>query len=581
MAHGWGAWLKPPATMAIAVGARCGRHLAAASTISIALLGAASAATTVLPGAVQPGHDRETSPIQPPLDFDLEIQAPQRSATPRAVEAFRFHLNNIRIVGAESIPAGKFQPLFSRLIGRDVSLSDIYDVAKGIEDDYHAAGYPLVRAFVPVQHVKDGIFTIKVVEGYVDNVTVEGGDDRTRRIVEAVLKPVANERPLRQGTIERALYLANSIPGVAATGILRASPKTPGASELDVKINEPGFSGGLAADNRGSHFTGIWTVSANATVSDILGADALDAAISVSPNAFEEYSGRLNYRAELGDDGLIGSVFLSGQKGAPGGSLGPNHIRTDSWAVGPRLTYPVLLSWRESLWLDGGLSFQDANVDVLGSKVSHDVWRVADLALNYSYKDNWSGSLASTLDVAQGLPFLGASPNHSPDLSLLGRTNFTKITFGYSYLSEFEAPFGVLLRANAQYAFEPLIEGEQILFGGTQIGRGYDPGAITGDSGAAGSIELRYDTRVQTPIALALEPYTFFDGGMVWNRNRGPSAGINLENLSIESVGGGVRLGFPHNINLTIEGARTLRAVPGSDGDKPVSKLLVDISSVF
>ncbi|MBV9539696.1 MAG: hypothetical protein JO167_00380, partial [Alphaproteobacteria bacterium] len=43
-------------------------------------------------------------------------------------------------------------------------------------------------------------------------------------------------------------------------------------------------------------------------------------------------------------------------------------------------------------------------------------------------------------------------------------------------------------------------------------------------------------------------------------------------------VGGGVRLWFPYDIAMGIEGARTLHAVPGSDAGKLATKLLVDLS---
>ena len=67
----------------------------------------------------------------------------------------------------------------------------------------------------------------------------------------------------------------------------------------------------------------------------------------------------------------------------------------------------------------------------------------------------------------------------------------------------------------------------------------------------------------------------------VWNRDRPPTAGLPLENTSIQSTGAGLRFWFPYNIYLAVEGARTLRAVPGSDNGKKVSKALIDLAIAF
>src|SRR5262249_29950306 len=158
-------------------------------------------------------------------------EAPQRSAVPRAVDEVHFKLNDVHITGAMSLPADQFRPLYASLLGKTVTLADILDVADAIEKEYRAAGYVLVRAYVPPQHVKDGVFTIRIVEGYVAATSVEGGSDETRALVKSYLHPVLSDRPLHLGTIERALLLANDIPGVQATGVLRPSPTNAGASD--------------------------------------------------------------------------------------------------------------------------------------------------------------------------------------------------------------------------------------------------------------------------------------------------------------------------------------------------------------
>ncbi len=492
-----------------------------------------------LPGAAQPGRDRPLPAAPSEPDFDFHLEAPQRSPVPRAVDEIHFKLNDIHVVGARTFSADSFRPLYASLIGKDVTLSDILNVADAIEAEYRAAGYILVRAYVPPQRVKDGVFTIDIVEGYVASVSVEGTSVPTQDVTKAYLTPVLREKPLVLDTMERSLLLANNLPGVSATGVLKPSATTPGASDLIVTELQPDFTGGLSVNNRGSRFSGLWTVTANAAANDLFGADQLAGTVTISPDNIDQVAGQLNYRRAIGPDGLLGSMFVTVTHGQPGSTLAAFNALTDSWAVGPRLTYPAILSREETLSFDGGFTVQDARVNILGAGVSHDQWRVLDISASYLRSGFLDAVWQGTLDVAQGLPIFGATPNKSPELSRVnGETDFTKLTASARVTRNLFNSVSAVLATQGQYSFAPLITGEQIAFGGTQIGRGYDPGAITGDRGLGGSAELHYDTRIPEWSILALQPYVFVDGAYSWYIH---GAGASLANYSISSVGGGLR----------------------------------------
>ena len=46
--------------------------------------------------------------------------------------------------------------------------------------------------------------------------------------------------------------------------------------------------------------------------------------------------------------------------GQPGSTLSAFGVVTDSWAVGPRLTWPIIRTRDQSLQLDGGFTVQQA-----------------------------------------------------------------------------------------------------------------------------------------------------------------------------------------------------------------------------
>jgi len=376
-----------------------------------------------LPGAVEPGRDRPPLTAPAPPNFDFRIEAPSRSSVPRAVDEIRFRLDDIQVKGAIAFSPDRFRPLYQALIGNEVSLSDILDVANAIEMEYRQSGYLLVRAFVPPQRVANGIFTINVVEGFIANVSVEGGNAGTRERIRTFLQPALDSKPLRLETMEQALLLANDLPGVIASGLLRPSSDTPGASDLVVTVTQIPALGGIAIDNRGSDFSGIWSATGDFAFSSLFDdSDQLDASVTTSSKAapFRRVAGQLRYRQPLGERGAMWSLIGTVTHGEPGSTLRSFNVLTNSWAVGPRLLYPVKRTRAESAVIEAGITIQSARVSILGAPFSHDDWRVADIGVSYLRNGLLGGAWAANLDVAQGLPFWGASDSGSPQLSRTG-----------------------------------------------------------------------------------------------------------------------------------------------------------------
>jgi hemolysin activation/secretion protein len=530
-----------------------------------------------LPGAVQPGRDRPAPSVPTQPDFDFSIEAPQRSPIGRSVDQVAFTLKDIKIEGAKTLPAESFRPLYAGLIGKEIKLNDILDVADAIEKAYRDKGYILVRAYVPPQRVRDGIFTINVVEGKIAHISVEGGTPATQDQIKGYLSHSLETAPLPLVTMERGLLLSNDLPGVVAAGVLKPAEDIPGASDLAVTVDQPRYTGGLGFDNRGSRYSGLWTLNADAEINGVFdAADQIGGVLTTSPDASEQIAGQLRYRRPIGDEGVMGSLLGTITHGEPGSTLSSFGVVTDSYAVGPRVTWPVIRTRAQSLQIDAGFTVQDADIDVLATRVSHDQWRVLDASATYLYSNWLGGSWLATAGIAQGISGLGATANGSTELSRKGGyTDFTKFTGLLRYVAPLPARLSVVLTGQGQYSMVPLINGELVSFGGVGIGRGYDPGAITGDRGIGGSAELRWDAPYANAYLLSVQPYVYLDGGQTWYIQRGAAIDPALADQSIGSVGGGVRLSLPHNASLGLEVAQTLKSVTGSDAGKTATKFFV------
>ena len=111
-------------------------------------------------------------------------------------------------------------------------------------------------------------------------------------------------------------------------------------------------------------------------------------------------------------------------------------------------------------------------------------------------------------------------------------------------------------RPQFQYSGDRLLPYEQFSGGNFTVGRGYDPGAATGDRGfgvqleaAAGSLEPR------TAEGSALQGFVFFDNFNAWFAG---APGVN----NLTSAGGGARLNFRRRAYAELMAAVPLEAAP-------------------
>jgi hemolysin activation/secretion protein len=135
--------------------------------------------------------------------------------------------------------------------------------------------------------------------------------------------------------------------------------------------------------------------------------------------------------------------------------------------------------------------------------------------------------------------------------------------------------FTLALAARVQYAWKSLLSFEQFAGGNYTVGRGYDPGAIIGDSGFGTQLEMRYGSRVaQSARKPAIEGYGFWDEASVSNRDHISSTG-GAQHLN--SVGTGVRMSW-QRFSLDTSFAVPLTRV-GSPSRRPGPRLLISLTT--
>lgn len=98
-----------------------------------------------------------------------------------------------------------------------------------------------------------------------------------------------------------------------------------------------------------------------------------------------------------------------------------------------------------------------------------------------------------TFSVTNGLPMLGTPGTLTSSSVANANTSFIRYNLLTSDIRYFTQRISAALGSQFQYTSDTLVSSEQIGFGGQQFSPAFTPYIISGNSGAMGSLALRYD----------------------------------------------------------------------------------------
>lgn len=557
-----------------------GARIATAAFVLSVLLACGGVAHAAVPPSIDAGqvqkripHPTEKKRALP----KLRVPAPAK-VTPHT--KLRFVLTGVVISGATAFKPLALDPTYEADLAREIGLGDVEKILHAITAKYRDAGYFLSRAIARPQPLELGILHITVVEGYVRHVTFRDASPGEKARLSRYFAAVVGKRPLRLAPLERALLLVNDIPGLHVHPSLRPEGKESAAYDLVLTLQQRRFSGFASLDNRGTESLGPWETQISGGINSVFrDFDRLQASVFDTPNRPADLlSTELSYDTPVGSDGTRLSLSVARTHLLPGGSLAPQGINATAMRYATQITYPLLRSRDQSLWLGAGFVALDSRERDSTSPLFDDHLRILRGVASYVGKDSAQNVDTAQIDVSQGLSALGASRPGAAGLSRSGgRADFTKISGTMTRLQILSPHWAAQFAVAGQIAGEPLLLSEQFALGGVPFGRGYDPAEIAGDDAAAGSAELRYGRFVKNPLIRSYQLYGFYDFGMVWNLDAAGTAGGRQ---SLASLGVGLRLALIHGINLDVEVAKPLtRRVAAANG-KPV-RAFVELTAPF
>lgn len=498
---------------------------------------------------------------------------------PNELEEVRFVLNHLIIQGMTAYDKRDFKSLYRKNLKKELTLKHIYEIAQKITNKYRNDGYILSKAIVPPQKIDNGMVRLKIIEGYIDKVNIEGPLRGPRKLLNAYRKKILKSRPLRSLDLERYLLLIDDLPGVTARSVLKPSEDKTGATTLTLILADKAFEGHVGVDNRGSEFNGPYEFSGGVTANSLLGGYSRTGLQGVVTSQTEELL-FLNafYDFPVNQEGT--RLFFSGSisESEPGSSLKQFDINGDSSTITLRLTHPFIRSRGKNLTGHIGFISRDSTTKILGSLDSKDQLRVMDFGVSYDYADEYRGVNLIRFNLNQGLNIFGATESGSSNLSRTqGRSDFTKLTGSFMRLQKLAPGWALLGAASWQYSFDKLLASEEFGVGGSQYGRAYDSSEVTGDHGISFKVELQKAFRPEWKYLSDLQLYSFIDYGSVWNKVK-TSTGAQYQERT--STGLGIRFNVTDSISGYFELDKPISNSVAAEGNKD-PRLFFSLSKRF
>lgn len=504
-----------------------------------------------IPASVEPGVLEKTLSRQiKPAEKIAQGISPQAEKPAEKLgaeaEKIKFKLTKVILEDNHVYSEAQLLPLYQNSLNHTISVADLMKIAENITNYYRNNGYILSRAILPPQSIKNGVVRIRIIEGYIDQVKVIGHPKGAKQIVFVYGKEIAKNKPAQIKIMEHYLRIANEVPGATVKAVLEPSKTATGAADLNLATELKTFSGYVSYDNYGTRYIGPNQMTGSVGANSIIrSGDSIQLAIIRTTKPIQLQYNDLSYEFPIGSQGMRANMGANTTYSRPGFTLEPLKIDGDAASFRAGLQYPLIRAIDKNLTIDGGLNYVDSGVNATEQDIIlyNDHIRSIQFGGNYNFADRFAGSNSIAAHAEQGLNILGATHDtHSITTSRFGgHGDFTKITAQASRNQRLSKRLSLFLYATGQYAFNPLLSSEQFGFGGSQLGRGYDPAEIIGDQGAAGAIELRMDVAPGWQLLQAVQPYVFYDAGVIWNRK-------NVANVkqkqSATSMGLGFRFSF-------------------------------------
>ena len=448
------------------------------------------------------------------VDAAMEKMLEQKEVEQAAKELIT--LKNIQFQGVTILGDMELKGIVEPYINTPMTYEQMLEIGMVVETYYRQNNY-LARAILPPQDLTDGVLTIDVIESVFSKVEIEQELEdlpNTQQHVAAIIEAQQKTGELLNSkSLDRALALANDLPGMSAQGSLRQGQQA-GETELLLKLYQGRTrQAELSVDNAGSRSTGAQRLMATFTWFNPNDIADLFSIVAVHTQG-SDYA-RLAYSVPVGVDGwrigantsVMGYEVVVGEPGMVG-ALGRAVTQGLEWV------YPLLRSDETNATVTlAADSKVFKNTSAQGLLMSDYSAKVLSAQVAGFYRDLNPGGGTGTysVQVSHGDLNLAGSLNQETDKNGAGTAgSFNKVKVNASWQEPLTTKTSAFISYTAQVADKNLDSSEKMQLGGMSGVRAYPTGEGSGTDAQLVQLELRH--QMDSGVTLT----GFYDWGQVW-----------------------------------------------------------------
>jgi hemolysin activation/secretion protein len=482
------------------------------------------------------GSQMQQLPVVPSLPSFAPrvVVTPSEARLAPSTQAETFVVQSLNLTGAQVYTQAELLKVAHFVPGQKLDLRALYAMADKITQHYRRGGFPVARAYLPAQEVRDGVVTMTVLEGHYGQVVLNNTSSLDSQVPRNLLSGLDPGDVIALDPLEERLLLLSDVPGVQVRSTLVPGASV-GLSDLMVEV-KPGalVSGSVDADNAGNRYTGENRVGVTLNLNNPTGHGDLTSLRALTSGSGLRYA-RLSYQTLVGK-GRVGVAYsdLAYKLGQQFTAPNANGRASITSLFG---NYPLIRSRNANL--SAGLSldsklFQDHSV-ATDKRV-----QVATASLAGDHRDTWGGGGLNSYSLAWSA---GQLDIQTPDARALDAAtahsdgHYNKLSFAASRLQQATQTLSFLLALSGQVASKNLDASEKMGLGGMYGVRAYPEGEAYADEGYLLTLEARQQL-TWPPSALGqVHVAAFIDAGEV-KLNHSPWAdGARRRHLSGAGLG--------------------------------------------
>jgi hemolysin activation/secretion protein len=451
------------------------RALTLCAVASIALLSTATSHNAQAQTQSQADPSRVDERFREPIvDFKVGPQIEVRQAdienAPGGAKKIKLVLQNIEISGNTVYTAEYLNSFYSDKLGTEISLADVYAIAARLTRLYREDDYAISRVVVPVQTIdkKTGTIKLEAVEGFIDQVTIQGEEKGTEfSEIRQYVNLIKGPQPLNIKELERTLLMINDLPGLEARAIMSQSNATAKASDLTLIIERKKVDAVLSIDNHGSRYLGPVQMIGAASFNSWLGLNerfTVQGAIAPD-NTFEPEMAYISghYEQPINKYGTWFKAFLSRTRTDPGYDLKEFDVRGQSTYGEFKIEHPLTrtrnFNWFTNLSFDWRNASSKNNLE----PTRKDRVRALRVGTSFEFLDTLFGAGVNSINLkfSKGIDVFGASESGDDNLSReFGDPSFSKMEAQAQRLQRLSSKWNLLTLVKGQLSNSALLSSE-------------------------------------------------------------------------------------------------------------------------